>query len=178
MWAYMLHFPARSTPPELQHPLTLVSVGGGGGRAPPAPPFPTPVITIYRRLLIGRDGHLDQSEAYDISELVREYGPCLVSLPFDIMFICLMLMIVLLLVWYFFNLTYIGLLHKGNLKVQNYSLNDIKSENQPTLHFIRWYFGALNLSCRLISVTYTVIHLHLSQVKHVGMKCIAQGHNI
>ena len=23
--------------------------------------------TIYRRLLIGRDGHLDQSEAYDIS---------------------------------------------------------------------------------------------------------------
>ena len=32
-------------------------------------------VTIYRRLLIGRDGHLDQSEAYDISELVREYGP-------------------------------------------------------------------------------------------------------
>ena len=28
--------------------------------------------TIYRRLLIGRDG---QSEAYDISWLVREYGP-------------------------------------------------------------------------------------------------------
>ena len=24
-------------------------------------------VTIYRRLLIGRDGHLDQSEAYDIS---------------------------------------------------------------------------------------------------------------
>ena len=24
-------------------------------------------FTIYRRLLIGRDGHLDQSEAYDIS---------------------------------------------------------------------------------------------------------------
>ena len=24
-------------------------------------------LTIYRRLLIGRDGHLDQSEAYDIS---------------------------------------------------------------------------------------------------------------
>ena len=23
-------------------------------------------VTIYRRLLIGRDGHLDQSEAYDI----------------------------------------------------------------------------------------------------------------
>ena len=31
-------------------------------------------VTIYRRLLIGRDGHLDQSEAYDISCLVREYG--------------------------------------------------------------------------------------------------------
>ena len=30
-------------------------------------------VTIYRRLLIGRDGHLDQSEACDIS--VREYGP-------------------------------------------------------------------------------------------------------
>ena len=30
--------------------------------------------TIYRRLLIGRDGHLDQSEAYDILQLVREYG--------------------------------------------------------------------------------------------------------
>ena len=24
-------------------------------------------VTIYRRLLIGRDGHLDPSEAYDIS---------------------------------------------------------------------------------------------------------------
>ena len=24
-------------------------------------------VTIYRRLLIGRDGHVDQSEAYDIS---------------------------------------------------------------------------------------------------------------
>ena len=24
-------------------------------------------VTIYRRLLIGRDGHLDQSEAYAIS---------------------------------------------------------------------------------------------------------------
>ena len=24
-------------------------------------------VTIYRRLLIGRDGHLDQSEAYNIS---------------------------------------------------------------------------------------------------------------
>ena len=29
--------------------------------------------TIYRRLRLG----LDQSEAYDISQLVREYGPCL-----------------------------------------------------------------------------------------------------
>ena len=29
--------------------------------------------TIYRRLLIGRDGHLDQSEAYDISWLVRQH---------------------------------------------------------------------------------------------------------
>ena len=32
-------------------------------------------VAIYRRLLIGRDGHLDQSEAYDISQLVREYAP-------------------------------------------------------------------------------------------------------
>ena len=24
-------------------------------------------VTIYRRLRIGRDGHLDQSEAYDVS---------------------------------------------------------------------------------------------------------------
>ena len=24
-------------------------------------------VTIYRRLMIGRDGHLDQLEAYDIS---------------------------------------------------------------------------------------------------------------
>ena len=32
-------------------------------------------VTIYRRLLIGRDGHLDQSEAYDIAQLVREYAP-------------------------------------------------------------------------------------------------------
>ena len=30
-------------------------------------------VTIYRRLQIGRDGHLYQSEAYDISELAREY---------------------------------------------------------------------------------------------------------
>ena len=26
-------------------------------------------VTIHRRLRIGRDGHLDQSEAYDISQL-------------------------------------------------------------------------------------------------------------
>ena len=32
-------------------------------------------VTIYRRLRISRDVHLDQSEAYDISQLVREYGP-------------------------------------------------------------------------------------------------------
>ena len=31
-------------------------------------------VTMYPRLPIGRDGHLDQSEAYDISELVREQG--------------------------------------------------------------------------------------------------------
>ena len=31
--------------------------------------------TVYRRLQIGRDGHLDQSEAYDISARVRKYGP-------------------------------------------------------------------------------------------------------
>ena len=30
--------------------------------------------TIYRRLRIGRDGHFDQSEPCDISQLVREYG--------------------------------------------------------------------------------------------------------
>ena len=29
-------------------------------------------VTIYSRLLIGRDDHLDHSEAYDISQLVRE----------------------------------------------------------------------------------------------------------
>ena len=39
-------------------------------------------VTIYRRLLIGRDGHLDQSEAYDISQLVREYGPRYISAEF------------------------------------------------------------------------------------------------
>ena len=32
-------------------------------------------VTIYRRLLIGRDGHLDQSEAYDISYIVHIH-PC------------------------------------------------------------------------------------------------------
>ena len=32
-------------------------------------------VAICRRLLIGRDGHLDQSEAYDISQLVRENRP-------------------------------------------------------------------------------------------------------
>ena len=31
--------------------------------------------TIYCRLRIGRTSHLDQSEAYDISYLVRENGP-------------------------------------------------------------------------------------------------------
>ena len=31
-------------------------------------------VTIYRRLRIGRDGYLDQSEACDISYIVREYG--------------------------------------------------------------------------------------------------------
>ena len=33
-------------------------------------------VMIHRRLLIGQDGRLDQSEAYDVSQLVREYGPC------------------------------------------------------------------------------------------------------
>ena len=37
-------------------------------------------VTIYRRRLIGRDGYLDQSEAYDISYLVQEYRPdCLLG---------------------------------------------------------------------------------------------------
>ena len=31
--------------------------------------------TIYRRLRIGRDGHFDQSEAYDIPKRVRVYWP-------------------------------------------------------------------------------------------------------
>ena len=36
---------------------------------------PGPVkVTIYRRLRIGRDGHLDQSEAYDISNLCENTG--------------------------------------------------------------------------------------------------------
>ena len=32
-------------------------------------------VTIHRRHRIGRDGHLDQSKAYDISQLVRAYAP-------------------------------------------------------------------------------------------------------
>ena len=36
-------------------------------------------VAIYRRLQIGRDGHLDQSEAYDISYFVRKYRPRLLS---------------------------------------------------------------------------------------------------
>ena len=32
-------------------------------------------VTIYRRILSGRYDHLEQSEAYDISYLVQEYGP-------------------------------------------------------------------------------------------------------
>ena len=32
-------------------------------------------VTVYLRLWIDRDGHLDQSEAYDLSLLVREYRP-------------------------------------------------------------------------------------------------------
>ena len=33
-------------------------------------------VTIYRRLLIGRDGHLDQSEAYNIyRNLYENTGP-------------------------------------------------------------------------------------------------------
>ena len=31
-------------------------------------------LTIYRSFLIGRDGHPDQSEAYDISQQVRAHG--------------------------------------------------------------------------------------------------------
>ena len=34
-------------------------------------------VKIYRTLRIGRVGHLDHSEACDISQLVREYGPWL-----------------------------------------------------------------------------------------------------
>ena len=32
-------------------------------------------VTIYRSLLIGRDDHLDQSEAYDLSNLFENTGP-------------------------------------------------------------------------------------------------------
>ena len=32
-------------------------------------------ISWYRRLQIGRDGHLGQSEAYDIMQLLRKYAP-------------------------------------------------------------------------------------------------------
>ena len=39
-------------------------------------------VTIHRRLGIGRDGHLDQSQAYDVSQLVREYGPCIILDPY------------------------------------------------------------------------------------------------
>ena len=31
-------------------------------------------VTTYQRLRIGRDGHVDQSETYDKSQIVREYG--------------------------------------------------------------------------------------------------------
>ena len=51
--------------------------GNGGGKVWIASPPPHKVdftwarivvqVTVYRRLRIGRDGHLDQSEAYDIS---------------------------------------------------------------------------------------------------------------
>ena len=36
-------------------------------------------ITIYHRLRIGRDGRLNQYKVYDISYLVREYGPRIVK---------------------------------------------------------------------------------------------------
>ena len=38
-------------------------MGGGGG----CDESILVQVTIYNRLLIGRDGHLDQSEAYDLS---------------------------------------------------------------------------------------------------------------
>ena len=37
-------------------------------------------VTLYRRLRIGRDCHLDQTEAYDILQPVREYGSCFLVL--------------------------------------------------------------------------------------------------
>ena len=37
-------------------------------------------VTINRRLRIGRDGHLDQTEAHAISYLVQEYRPEDISL--------------------------------------------------------------------------------------------------
>ena len=37
-------------------------------------------FTMYRRLRIGRDGHLDQTEAYDISQLVRVKSPDALSI--------------------------------------------------------------------------------------------------
>ena len=35
-------------------------------------------VTIYCRLQIGRDGYIDQSEVYDISQLVLGYRSCMV----------------------------------------------------------------------------------------------------
>ena len=45
---------------DCKHPMKLIIVIRIWGRI-------LVQVTIYRRLLIGRDGHLDQSEAYDIS---------------------------------------------------------------------------------------------------------------
>ena len=35
----------------------------------------------------GRDGHLDQSEAYYISQLVRQYGLCIVNMYITIIIV-------------------------------------------------------------------------------------------
>ena len=40
-------------------------------------------VTIYRGLLIGRDGHLDQLEAYDISTILTVFRPIVWSLRAD-----------------------------------------------------------------------------------------------
>ena len=90
------------------------------------------------------------------------------------------------------------LIRKVKVKVQVYSLISSLKTYHPTLHLTPWSldlfirvplqlhgehtvlqpFRRIELIVHIVISVLPGTHFHLSQVKHLRVKCLAQGHNI